>query len=104
MSKRILGALTLCALLIVPNQPLLAWQQPATAAPARNAEVLTRTNQLLQEVSQLRHLSVVSPVKSGLKSRKEIEQVVISSCFDAFNERRALTAEDLLHDTVRVRA
>ncbi len=77
MSKRILGALALCALLIVPNQPLLAWQQPATAAPARNAEVLTRTNQLLQEVSQLRHLSVVSPVKSGLKSRKEIEQVVI---------------------------
>jgi hypothetical protein len=70
MSKRILGALALSALLIVPNQPLLAWQQPATAAPARNAEVLTRTNQLLQEVSQLRHLSVVSPVKSGLKSRK----------------------------------
>lgn len=77
MSKRILGAAALFALLIAASQALLARQQPATAAPARNAEVLARTSQLLQEVSQLRHLSVMSPVKSGLKSRKEIEQVVI---------------------------
>ena len=31
-------------------------------------------------------------------SGAEIEQVVISACFDAFNERRALTIEDLLHE------
>ena len=31
-------------------------------------------------------------------SGAEIEQVVISACFDAFNERRALTTEDLLHE------
>ena len=31
-------------------------------------------------------------------SGAEIEQVVISACFDAFNERRALTADDLLHE------
>jgi len=31
-------------------------------------------------------------------SGAEIEQVVIAACFDAFNERRALTAEDLLHE------
>ncbi len=30
-------------------------------------------------------------------SGAEIEQVVISACFDAFNERRHLTAEDMLH-------
>jgi ATP-dependent 26S proteasome regulatory subunit len=30
-------------------------------------------------------------------SGAEIEQVVISACFDAFNERRNLTAEDMLH-------
>jgi ATP-dependent 26S proteasome regulatory subunit len=30
-------------------------------------------------------------------SGAEIEQVVISACFDAFNERRALTTDDLLH-------
>lgn len=31
-------------------------------------------------------------------SGAEIEQVVISSCFDAFNERRTLTLDDLLHE------
>ena len=31
-------------------------------------------------------------------SGAEIEQVVISACFDAFNERRALTTDDLLHE------
>jgi len=31
-------------------------------------------------------------------SGAEIEQVVIAACFDAFNERRALTADDLLHE------
>jgi len=30
-------------------------------------------------------------------SGAEIEQVVISACFDAFNERRTLTSDDLLH-------
>ena len=30
-------------------------------------------------------------------SGAEIEQVVISACFDAFNERRHLTADDMLH-------
>jgi len=31
-------------------------------------------------------------------SGAEIEQVVIAACFDAFNERRALTGDDLLHE------
>ena len=31
-------------------------------------------------------------------SGAEIEQVVISSCFDAFDERRALTGDDLLRE------
>ena len=31
-------------------------------------------------------------------SGAEIEQVVISACFDAFNERRALDGDDLLHE------
>ena len=33
-------------------------------------------------------------------SGAEIEQVVISACFDAFNERRSLTGDDLLHEIV----
>ena len=33
-------------------------------------------------------------------SGAEIEQVVIAACFDAFNERRALTGDDLLHEIV----
>ena len=31
-------------------------------------------------------------------SGAEIEQVVIAACFDAFNERRELTGDDLLHE------
>ncbi len=31
-------------------------------------------------------------------SGAEIEQVVIAACFNAFNERRTLTREDLLHE------
>ena len=31
-------------------------------------------------------------------SGAEIEQVVISACFDAFNERRALSSDDLVHE------
>ena len=77
MSKRILGALAAIFLLVATNQALLAWQRPAKIAPVTSTDVLARTNQVLQEVSQLRHLSVMSPVKSGLKSRKEIEQVVL---------------------------
>lgn len=84
MSKRILLASGL-VLLIIANVTLLA-QQPARKAvepniaasgTANTAKVLEATNQMLEEVSKLRELKILSPVKSGAKSRQEIEQEII---------------------------
>ncbi len=81
MSKRILLASGL-VLLTIANVTLLA-QQPARKAvepdiaasgTANTAKVLEATNQMLEEVSKLRELKILSPVKSGAKSRAEIEQ------------------------------
>lgn len=82
MSKRVL--LVAMLLLLVANPTLVA-QQPArqpqaTVAPAdaaKTAKVLTSTNEILAEVSKLRSLSILSAVKSGAKSRAEIEQEII---------------------------
>ncbi|MEK7829980.1 MAG: DUF6782 family putative metallopeptidase, partial [Acidobacteriota bacterium] len=84
MSKRILLALSLL-LLALANVTLIA-QQPATKAvepttatgdKAKTANVLEATTQLLEEVSKMRGLKILSPVKSGAKSRSQIEQEII---------------------------
>lgn len=87
MSKRILIGFSLL-LILLANINLIA-QQPArktgeTTVAASNsvkadsvAKVIEAANQLLEEVSQLRGLKILSPVKSGAKSRQEIEQEII---------------------------
>lgn len=85
MSKRILIATALCVLIAI-NTALVA-QQPARKTPgskadpatikAEAAEIVAATNEILEEVSLLRNLKILSPVKSGLKSRSEIEQEII---------------------------
>ena len=84
MSKRILLAACL-VFLAVANITLVA-QQPARKAvepniaasnSANTAKVLEATSQMLEEVSKLRELKILSPVKSGAKSRTEIEQEII---------------------------
>jgi hypothetical protein len=49
----------------------------AAKSQAKTADVLALTSEMLEQVSQLRQLKVLHPVKSGLKSRGEIEQIVI---------------------------
>lgn len=87
MSKRIL--IGICLLLLAVANINLTAQQPArkpiepNIAPSGStdadkvAKVIDATAQLLDEVSQLRGLKILSPVKSGAKSRAEIEQEII---------------------------
>src|SRR5215471_15818988 len=51
------------------------FQAPALAKPGEAA--LDATGEILGVVSRLRHLSVLHPVKSGMKTHDEIEQSVI---------------------------
>lgn len=66
----------------------LANQVGAGTAPGKKtgttaAEVSAATEEVLAQVSKLRGLKVQQPVKSGVKSRKEIEQIVIHDFDDS---------------------
>jgi hypothetical protein len=91
MSKRTLTG-GVVALLLVINTALIAQQSDKQAAPEavrkiaepkdaaakdKVAEVVSATGEILDEVSKLRGLKILSPVKSGAKSRAEIEREVI---------------------------
>lgn len=83
MSKRIRIACSL--LLFLAIHGALAAQQPAKpggiepapANTARAAEVVATTSQILGEVSTLRGLKILTPVKSGIKSRSQIEAEIV---------------------------
>lgn len=87
MSKRILMGFCLLLILLaninlIAQQPAQKTVEPNVAASgsvntANVAKVIETANQLLEEVSQLRGLKILSPVKSGAKSRQEIEQEII---------------------------
>lgn len=87
MSKRILIGFSLLLILLaninlIAQQPARKTGEPAVAASSSVkadsvAKVIEAATQLLEEVSQLRGLKILSPVKSGAKSRQEIEQEII---------------------------
>jgi hypothetical protein len=85
MSKRIRFAVASSLLLLgIIHSALVAQQpargtgvKPAPADTARTAEVIAATNEILEEVSKLRGLAILNPVKSGVKSRSEIEEEVV---------------------------
>src|SRR5689334_15032676 len=98
MSKRSLFGAALALLLLI-NTALIAQQRngqqdkqasqdavrkiaepkDAVAAKTKVAEVVSATSEILDEVSKLRGLKILSPVKSGAKSRAEIEQEIVRS-------------------------
>jgi hypothetical protein len=98
MSKRTLFGAAL-ALLFIINPALVAQQRngladkqasqdavrkiaepkDAAAAKIKVAEVVSAASEILDEVSKLRGLKILSPVKSGAKSRAEIEQEIVRS-------------------------
>lgn len=84
MSKRSLVArclllLALSSINLVAQQPARKPIEPGIAAadPVKTSKVIEATSQLLDEVSKMRGLKILSPVKSGAKSRTEIEQEII---------------------------
>jgi hypothetical protein len=50
---------------------------PATAGTAKNDAVVAATSAVFDEMSKIRELSVLRPVKSGTQSRQAIEQMVV---------------------------
>jgi hypothetical protein len=87
MSKRIWIAIISSLLLFITIQSALVAQQPASprggkpapANAARTADVLATTNEILEEVSKMRGLKILNSVKSGVKSRSEIEAEIIKN-------------------------
>ena len=81
MSK--LNAWKFALLVCLVSSVLLLAQAPRSATAPRSektkpmtaAEVETMTAEVLKQVSEIRGLKLLQPVKSGAKSRAEIEQM-----------------------------
>src|SRR6476646_798185 len=54
-------------------------QAGAAAGTAQNAAIISTTDAVLKETSELRELSIMRPVKSGAQSRAEIERMIIKN-------------------------
>src|SRR5690348_12702563 len=52
-------------------------QTGAAAGAAQNAAIVSTTDAVLKETSEIRELSIVRPVKSGAQSRAEIERMIV---------------------------
>lgn len=71
----IVAALVL-ALSLLAGSASIAYQGAASIA-RRDADALTTAEEVLKSISRLRSLEIKSPVKSGLKTRDQIEEAVI---------------------------
>jgi hypothetical protein len=81
-------AISLCAVIRTSAQGPAPGTDSASTA-ARNAALVAATNEVLQETSQLRELSVLRPVQSSAQSRAEIEHMIVA------NLERETTAADM---------
>src|SRR5262245_11646916 len=85
MSKRIRAAAAATVLLLIaihlspvaqqPARP--TGLEPAPVVASKSNEFLDSTHEILEEVSRMRGLKILTPVKSGVKSRTEIEREII---------------------------
>ena len=81
MSKQInLGlALLILVCLCVGNLPTRSHAQTGATGTARNAAIISTTDAVLKETSEIRELTILRPVKSGAQSRSEIERMIIKN-------------------------
>ena len=81
MSKQINTPLALLILvcLCVGNLPTRGQAQTGATGTARNAAIISTTDAVLKETSEIRELSILRPVKSGAQSRSEIERMIIKN-------------------------
>ena len=107
MSKQINAFLALL-ILICLSAGSLAFQttvpvtrthaQAGTAATAaQNAAIVSTTDAVLKETSELRQLSIMRPVKSGAQSRAEIQRMIVKNLDDDTTPAEMHATEALLH-------
>lgn len=81
MSKKISAGLALLIVFCLCTAGLLTrgHAQTATATAAQNAALVSTTDALLKETSELRELAILKAVKSGAQSRVEIERMIVKN-------------------------
>jgi hypothetical protein len=81
MSKQINAALALLILICLCSGSLTVrtHAQAGAARTAQNAAIISTTDAVLKETSEIRELSIMRPVKSGAQSRAEIERMVVKN-------------------------
>jgi hypothetical protein len=87
MSKKIrlrarasLIALSILAAMFAAQSATAQQTAPAVApANAKSAAIAAATQEVLQETSEIRQLSILRPVKSGTQSRAEIERMIMKN-------------------------
>ena len=84
MSKKFSGALVVVALLVLSCLVAGGWlprasAQRTAARMAQNAALVSTTEAVLQETSEIRELSILRAVKSGAQSRSQIERMIIKN-------------------------
>lgn len=71
--------------------------QAGAAQTAQNAAIISTTDAVLKETSELRELSIMRPVKSGAQSRAEIEKSIIKNLDNETTPAEMHATEALLH-------
>lgn len=98
MSKKFSSALALLIFACLLTGSLLPVASGQTGAPraAQNAAIISTTDAVLKETSELRELSILRGVKSGAQSRSEIERVIIKNLDTDTTPAEMYAAEVLL--------
>lgn len=98
MSKKFSSALALLILVCVLAGGILpvVSGQTSTSRAAQNAAIISTTEALLKETSEIRELAILRAVKSGAQSRSEIERVIIKNLDAETTPAEMYAAEVLL--------
>ena len=99
MSKQfsVLLALLILVCLCAGSLPVRTQAQAGAARTAQNAAIISTTDAVLKETSELRQLSIMRPVKSGAQSRGEIERMIIKNLDADTTPAEMHATESLLH-------
>src|SRR5690349_1693156 len=100
MSKQINVALALLILTCLCAGSLTVQTHAQAGAPtgaAQNAAIISTTDAVLKETSELRELSIMRPVKSGAQSRAEIERMIVKNLDTDTTPAEMHATEALLH-------
>ena len=99
MSKQINVCVALLILVCLCAGSLTVRTHAQASAPraAQNAAIVSTTDAVLKETSELRELSIIRPVQSGAQSRAEIERSIIKNLDSDTTPAELHATEALLH-------